>query len=110
MANTGKIEAAFTVDMIIDLIRSTRNQLAKDLLAGEALNNYYHLKSGKELSVVKKEFIKRDLQSLMIIPLDLGHYGGLILKIKEENARTIPEEHMHFFWKEIDGIVGKYVI
>ncbi len=110
MANTEKTEVAFTVDMIIDLIRSTRNQRVKEMLAGDALNRYFQLKSGKELSGIKKEFIKRDLQSLLIIPLDLGHYGGLIIKIKEENARTISDEHLHFFTQEIDQIVNRYVI
>lgn len=110
MANTQKIEAAFTVDMIIDLIRSTRNQHVKALLAGDSLNSHYAKKSGKELSVVKKEFIKRDLQSLLIIPLDLSHYSALIRKIKEENSRTIADEHFHFFMQEIDGIIDRYII
>lgn len=105
-----KIEVVFTVDMIIDLIRSTRNQQVRELLAGDTLNNYFEKKSGKELSIIKKEFIKRDLQSLLIIPLDLGHYGGLIRKIKEENARTITDVNFHFFTKELDGIIDRYII
>ena len=110
MAHTGKIETAFTVDMIIDLIRSTRNERVRGLLAGDQLNRYYQSKSGKELSAIKKEFIRRDLQSLLIIPLDLVHYGMLIRKIKDANARTIEEDDLHFFVKEIDGVVDRYLI
>jgi hypothetical protein len=105
-----KIEVAFTVEMIIDLIKTTRNKLIRELLAGESLNIYYKEKFGKDLSVVKKEFLKRDLLSLLIIPLDLAHYGGLIRKLKEENARSIEETNHPLFLKEIDDILGRYKI
>jgi len=105
-----KIEVAFTVEMIIDLIKSTRNKRIKELLTGDRLNLYYVEKFGKELSIVKKEFLKRDLLSLLIIPLDLAHYGGLIRKLKEENVRSIEESNHALFLKEIDGILEKYKI
>lgn len=109
-AKSEKIEVAFTVEMIIDLIRSTRNKLIKELLAGNSLNSYYTEKFGKELSIVKKEFIKRDLLSLLVIPLDLAYYGGLIRKIKEENVQSVDESNYSVFLKEIDSILDRYVI
>ncbi len=105
-----KFEVAFTVDMIIDLIKSTRNSLIKELLTGNRLNLYYEEKFGKELSIVKKEFLKRDLLSLLVIPLDLAHYGGLIRKVKEENTRSIHEADYTLFFTEIDSLLNRYKI
>jgi hypothetical protein len=108
-----KIEPAkdsitLSVEKIIDLIRSVRNELIKTYLKDDQLSSYYKEQFSKELSGVKREFLKRDLKELLIAPVDLVHYAGLINQIKETNTASITERNNELFYKELDAIFRKY--
>lgn len=103
-----KDSVILSVEKIIDLIRSTRNDLIKECLKEEVLTLNYKQKFNKELTAVKKEFLKRDLKDLLISPVDLVHYSKLITHIKETNTTVLSEKDTEFFLQEIDVIFNKY--
>jgi hypothetical protein len=99
---------ALSVEKIIDLIRSVRNELIKEYLKDEHLISYFREQFNKELTTVKKEFLKRELKELLIAPVDLVHYAGLINQMRETNTASITEKNNELFYKELDLIVKKY--
>ncbi|MBT1702182.1 hypothetical protein [Chryseosolibacter indicus] len=110
MQNTDseKDSVILSVEKIIDLVRSTRNDLIKEYLKDEVLMFSYKQKYGKEVTTVKKEFLKRDLKDLLISPVDLVHYSKLITHIKETNIPVLSEKEKELFYSEIDMIFQKY--
>lgn len=103
-----KDSIAVSVENIIDVIRSVRNDLVKEHLQDERLSHYYKEKFRKDLTNVKKEFLKRDLKELLIAPVDLAHYSKLITQLKETNSTTPAEKDNAFFYDELDKIFRKY--
>jgi hypothetical protein len=101
-------EVKLSVEKIIDLIRSVRNDLIKDLLTDEGLNAYYQQKFGKPLSTVKREFFKRDLRELLLSPVDLVHYSKFITHIKETGTASITGKNSDFFYSDVDRILSRY--
>jgi hypothetical protein len=99
---------ALSVEKIIDLIRTVRNDLAKDFLIDDVLNKYYEEKYGKPLSAVKREFFKRDLRELLISPVDLVHYSKLITQIKETGTASITRTNSNFFYRDIERVISRY--
>ena len=99
-----------SVEKIIDLIRTVRNDLIKDFLNDELLNSHYEKQFNKPLSGVKREFLKRDLKELLIAPVDLVHYAGLINQIKETGTASLSLKNSTFFYSDVDRIVAKYAI
>lgn len=93
----------------IDRIRSMRNDIVKSLLVDESLVKYllenYSLSS---VSKVRQEFIKRSLQTLLISPVDLVHYGQLILEMRKDNG-AIPENYLTLFYQDIDKAIKSFV-
>jgi hypothetical protein len=103
-----KDSISLSVEKIIDLIRSLRNELIKEFLKDESLLEYYHKHFKKKLSIVKKEFIKRELRELLISPVDLVHYAGLINHIKETSSASIGEKDSEYFYSDLKRIIAKY--
>lgn len=109
-AMSEKTDTLFTIENIIDLIRTTRNKLIKEFLDDSRLHLYFKQKFNKELSAIKKEFLKRDLSALLISPVDLAHYGGLIQKLKTGNIQSIDKVNQTLFFVEIDALMEKYAV
>lgn len=107
-ADLNNSATALSVEKIIDLIRSVRNDLIKDFLTDEVLNTYYEEKFGKALSSVKREFFKRDLRELLIAPVDLVHYAKLINHIKETGTASLVEKNSDFFYNDLDRVISRY--
>lgn len=99
-----------SIEKIIDNIRIFRNTFTKKLLDDDYLNMYFQERFNKKLSTVKKEFLKRELNELLISPVDLVHYAGLINNLKENGALTITENDDPFFFREVDKILNKYAL
>ena len=97
-----------SVEKIIDLIRELRNQLVKEFLVDENLRTYFQKEYQRDLSIIKLEFLKRDLKELLISPVDLSHYSSLIKQIRECNTASLAEGNQELFYKEIDAIFKKY--
>jgi hypothetical protein len=101
-------DVKLSIEKIIDLIRSVRNGLIKDLLKDEVLNAYYQQKFNKPLSAVKREFFKRDLRELLLSPVDLVHYAKFITHIKETGTASIAHKNSDFFYSDIDRVISRY--
>ncbi|HEY0655505.1 MAG TPA: hypothetical protein VGD65_20360 [Chryseosolibacter sp.] len=107
-ADANNSATALSVEKIIDLIRSVRNDLVKDFLNDDVLNKYYEEKFGKPLSTVKKEFFRRDLRELLIAPVDLVHYAKLITHIRETGTASLARKNSEFFYSDIDRVISRY--
>jgi hypothetical protein len=101
---------SLSVERIIDLIRTVRNDLIKDFLNDDFLNKYYTQLHSKILSNVKREFLKRDLKELLISPVDLVHYSKLINQIRETGTASLAHKNADLFYREIETILNKYSI
>jgi hypothetical protein len=107
-ANTSLDEKKETPDTI-DRVRVLRNDLIKSLLVDENLLKYLlenHCLS--DVSRVRQEFIKRSLQTLLISPVDLVHYGQLILEMRKGNG-PIPKNYLTLFSQDIDRAIKSFV-
>jgi hypothetical protein len=99
---------ALSTEKIIDIVRTVRNGLIKDLLKDDRYEHYFVKQFNKPLSNVKKEFIKRELKELLIHPIDLVHYSKLINQIKETNSTSVSDHDHKLFYEEFDGVFRKY--
>lgn len=73
-----------THDMILEQIRNMRTDIVRSLLHTENLKTYLRDEHKlPEPSNVRIEFIKRSLHELLICPIDLAHYGSVILEMKQ---------------------------
>jgi hypothetical protein len=97
-----------SVEKIIELIRSIRNDLVKEFLNDEFLNNYFQEQYNKPLSKIKREFLKRDLRELLDTPVDLVHYAGLINHIRETGTVFLAERNSDYFYDELKVVIRKY--
>lgn len=94
----------------IDVIRMVRNDMIKCFLDDQYLKKYLSEKhSLLDVSKVKLEFIKRSLQTLMIAPVDLEHYGRLILEMRKASIQVVPENHRPLFYQDIERAIKNYV-
>ena len=103
-----KESTTLSVEKIVDLIRSIRNELVLEFLEDDQLSSYFKEKFSKELTKVKKEFLKRDLKELLTTPVDLVHYSKLINQIRETNTAALAEKSNELFYREFDPIFKKY--
>jgi len=67
-------------------VRQVRNDLIKDFLLEDSIQAWFIKHYDKPISKIKKEFLTRDLQELLILPVDLAHYASLIKEIMETNT------------------------
>lgn len=105
-----KDSVVLSVEKIIDIIRALRNDLIKEFLNDEALSAHYKELVKKDLSPIKSEFLKRDLKELLIQPVDLVHYAGLINQIRETGSASITLQNSDYFYKDLEKIFMKYAI
>jgi hypothetical protein len=96
------------VEKIIDLVRQVRNDLIKDFLLEDSIQAWFIKHYDKPISKIKKEFLTRDLQELLILPVDLAHYASLIKEIMETNTANISKGNEELFYQEIEKIFEKY--
>lgn len=110
MKNEAEVSGIFplTMEHAIDSVRTMRNEQIKKFLNPEYLRIYFKTQYDKDLSPVRLEFISRDLQQLLIAPVDLVHYSMILMTIKESGNINIPEESMALFTMEIELIFKKY--
>jgi hypothetical protein len=90
-------------DNIIELIRERRSDLIGKLLHDNELNLY--LKETfdiSELSQIKREFIKRALKDLNLAPVDLAHYGQIILEMKKTGSLVVSSNNEKLVYQEIE--------
>jgi hypothetical protein len=110
MQRDGSVDESVKLPMekIIDLVREARNSLVKTFLADHYLKKYFLETYNKQLSAVKVEFIKRELNELLISPVDLTHYSPLIKEIKEKNDASIVTRQEALYIEQINEILKKY--
>ena len=100
----------WTDENIIDLIRKLRNDLIKDFLDERFLMEYLAGKYNiQELSKVKMEFIRNALKVLLIVPVDVKHYGSIISLIKETGTASLSEGNEQLFYEEVDNVLKHYI-
>jgi len=105
---TGTVQ--LSEEAILDLVRTLRNDLIKDFLDERFLLSYFsEIYNRKELTNVKIQFIKRDLKEMLIEPVDLNHYGGLITQIRETNSASIAEKNEKLFYQDIEKVFKQYI-
>jgi len=95
---------------IIDVIRNLRNDLVKDFLDERNLLAYLsdHYKV-HELSAIKLEFIKKDLKTLLIAPVNLEWYKPVIADFSTDGSASISEKNEKLFYQEIETILKKHI-
>ena len=101
---------SLSTDNIIDLIGGVRKDLIEEFLHDDQLSNYYKEQFKKEITDVKKKFLKRELTELLVTPIDLVHYSKLIKEIKETNKASIVKQNIAIFYQELLTVFNKYVI
>jgi hypothetical protein len=72
---------------IIDRVRTSRNNKIKEFSEKKVAFEYFRQHHGIELSDRKFEFLLRDLNELLIAPVDLVHYSAVINEFKESPGK-----------------------
>ena len=95
---------------IVDIIRRLRNELVKDFLDERVMQEYLSTQYKiNELSRVKVEFIKGDLQRLLISPVNMEWYKPIMDEYTASGSAALTEGNERLFYKEIEGILKKYM-
>jgi hypothetical protein len=95
---------------IVDVVRRLRNDLIKDFLDERVLIEYLSTQYRiMEISRVRVEFIKADLQRLLIAPVDLEWYKAIVEDYKATGSAALSDRNEKLFYKEIEGILKKYI-
>ena len=107
---TSKSKVGWSDEKIIDCIRETRNTAIKRLLEDNELKAYLsQTHKMSDISDVKFEFIKRSLQQLLISPVDLEHYGRVILEVRKSESSDVLKDHEQWFRTDIERAVKNYI-
>lgn len=97
-------------DNSIEVVLAYRNSLINSLLEPETLNQFLLREySVDSPSAIKLEFIKRALKELNASPVDLSHYGHLILEIKRSGEVVITDHHQKLFHQDIEKAIQNYL-
>ena len=108
--NTSLETTNWSDEAIVDLIRKVRNDLIKDFLDDRYLLDYLGNRFRiSEISRVKTEFIRNDLKELLISPVNIGHYDGLMKQIRDTDSASISAGNENLFYKEIESLLKKYI-
>ena len=95
---------------IVDVIRRLRNDLIKDFLDERVLIEYLSTQYRIiELSRVRVQFIKADLQRLLIGPVDLEWYKPIVEDYQATGSAALSDRNEKLFYKEIEGVLKKYI-
>ena len=99
-------------DNIIELIRERRNDLISKLLHDDELNLYLKetFDLPEEVSQIKREFIKRALKELNSVPIDLSHYGQIILEMRKSGSLVISSNNERLFYQDIENSIKNYLL
>ena len=108
-AQSNQVSEALSTENIIDLIRSIRNDLIKQFLKNDSIDLYLAQYYEKKISHVKKEFLIRELKELLISPVDLVNYSKLITQIRETGVASLTLKNGDLFYKDLEGIILKYL-
>lgn len=93
-----------------DIVLKLRNDLIKDFLDERNLITYLSKEFRMmDVSRVKVEFIKRDLKILIQQPLDEARYQEVLETIVETGSAALSQGNEKLFYKEIEGILKKYI-
>jgi hypothetical protein len=96
-----------SMEVIIDRIRSHRDDLIRDLLKDGKIQSYFSTIHQKNISPVRIEFIRRELKTLSTTPVDLIHYAALIKDIrKNRNFESFGDNQI--FYDEVELIFRRY--
>ena len=110
MENQATLASKWSDETIIDLIRRLRNDLIKDFLDERFLKEYLANSFGmREISNVKIEFIKKELKSLLIAPVNIPHYQPVIEKIRSSDTASLSEGNEQLFYAELEAILKAYM-
>jgi hypothetical protein len=110
MENQAALASKWSDETIIDLIRNLRNDLIKDFLDERYLKEYLANSFGmREVSNVKIEFLKKELKSLLIAPVNISHYQPVIEKIRSSDTASLSEGNEQLFYAEVDGVLKTYM-
>ena len=109
-ANVDPSEVSLPMGSIIGLIGSVRNDLIEELLDDVQLSSYYREQFNKELSEIKRKFLRMKLKDLLRAPIDLVHYSKLIKQIKETNTASLTAENSGIFYEEMHSVFNRHVI
>lgn len=98
-------------DDIIEHVRDRRNELIRKLLHADTLNLYlkgaYNI---SEVSPIKQEFIWRALKELNLAPVDLSHYGQLILEIRKIGSIVVSSSNEKLFYQDIGNAIKNHLL
>lgn len=108
LQDSRQTETRISTERIIDLVREVRNGLVRDFLSDENVKSYFKEQYKKDLSIIKLEFLKRDLRELLTSPVDLSHYALLIKQMQDMNTASITSSNHSLFYKELERIFKKY--
>lgn len=104
------VNTKWTDERILELVRKLRNDLIKDFLDERQLKQYVANNFRvHDLSNIKIEFIRKDLKELLISPVNIDHYQGLIDQIRETDTAGITETNEPLFYKELESIFKRYL-
>jgi hypothetical protein len=110
MENQTTLASKWSDETILDLIRRLRNDLIKDFLDERFLKEYVASTFGvREMSNVKIEFIKKELKSMLIAPVNISHYQPVIEKIRVNDTASLSEGNEQLFYAEIDTVLKTYI-
>jgi hypothetical protein len=95
---------------IIDRVRTSRNNKIKEFGVKRVVIEYFRQHHGNELSDRKLEFLLRELNELLISPVDLAHYASVITEFKEFPENPGLHDHCNrLIMAELSKIFKKYV-
>ena len=97
-----------SMESIIEKVRSYRNDLIKELLKDGKIQSYFITTYKKTISPVKIEFIRRELKTLSMSPVDLIHYAALINAVRKVNNFEPFATESSIFYDELDVIFRRY--
>jgi len=97
------------IDEIIDRVRTSRNNRIKEFSEKQVVLEYFRQRHDIELSDRKYEFLLRDLNELLIAPVDLVHYAAVITEFKESPEKPGLNDHCdRLIMAELYKIFKKY--
>ena len=110
MEDQTTLTSKWSDETIIDLIRNLRNDLIKDFLDERYLKEYLaNTFAIREISNIKIEFVKKELKSLLIAPVNVTHYQPVIQKIRTSDTASLAEGNDQLFYSEIETILKSYI-
>lgn len=100
----------WTNENIVELIRKMRNDLIKDFLDERYLLEYVSSKFNiREIPKVRMELVRNELKDLLIHPVNVSHYEGLIRQIRETDSASIAGGNEGLFYREIESILKRHL-